>query len=221
VEAIANARYTGGPDGAVLVTLRDVTEHRHLEALLTHRATHDPLTGLANRDELVKGLNLATATRVTAPSALVFLDLDGFKEINDGFGHDVGDDVLRAVARRLEGSVRPRDIAARLGGVEFGVLLRDVEDADAARVRVERLRAVFRRPVSVQRQSLAVHASLGVVMIDEHQADTDVRDLLRDADIAMYASKLGRRQSAVFYTPALATHRADRALGDAAQPGGG
>ncbi len=189
-----------GPDGeveSVLLVARDVTERRRQEAELAHRATHDDLTGLANRALLMAVLDQAVERLGTDPGhlSLLFLDLDRFKVVNDSLGHATGDELLCQVARRLGGVLRPGDVLARLGGDEFTLLLPDA-DVDTACAVAARLQDALRPPVDVGGTTFEVTASIGVVETDR---PTPPADLLRWADAAMYRAKeLGRNRVATF-----------------------
>jgi diguanylate cyclase (GGDEF)-like protein len=181
-----------------LVVYRSLRDSLSLQARLTHRASHDDLTDLANRALFTEstGQALARAARTQGAISVLFLDMDGFKRINDTLGHGVGDDVLRALGRRLVESAGPGATVARLGGDEFIVLLDDATPADAIDA-AERLLGVLRIPVNVAGQHLAVDASIGVV--HSTGGRDSVEDLLRRADIAMYRAKaLGKGRIAVF-----------------------
>ncbi|MGY1650847.1 putative bifunctional diguanylate cyclase/phosphodiesterase [Geodermatophilus sp. SYSU D01119] len=166
---------------------------RQLEAQageLARRALHDPLTGLANRALMQDRLEHALADRRVRRHAVLLLDLDDFKTVNDEFGHEAGDAVLVAVARRLESHVRPADTVARLGGDEFVVLMEDVEGRRDVVTVAERLLAALREPVPWGGERFTVGGSVGVTLTDP----TDRRGmdaLLRDADLAMYVAKSG------------------------------
>jgi diguanylate cyclase (GGDEF)-like protein len=163
-----------------------------------HQATHDALTGLPNwellRDRLAQGL--ASATRSEGEIALLLIDLDRFKEINDGLGHSYGDKLLCQVGPRLRSVLRDGDTLARLGGDEFAVLLPSVDGVEEARVVAERLRQVLHRPFDVDGIALDVEASIGIVLSPWHGTDTE--ELLRNADIAMYAAKELKAGAVVF-----------------------
>ena len=190
--------------GAV-VAMHDVTEQKLNEERLAEMALHDPLTGLANRTLLAERLQEAIdalARRLAAvypgesggqPGVAVFLlDLDEFKEINDVLGHDVGDDMLVAVARRLLAIVRPTDTVARLGGDEF-VVVCDVESGEEEMLRIaERISTALARPYRIDGRTLSVLASVGGVFADN--PDTDPSRLLSRADDAMYGVKWSRRR---------------------------
>jgi diguanylate cyclase (GGDEF)-like protein len=190
--------------GAV-VAMHDVTEQKLNEERLAEMALHDPLTGLANRTLLAERLQEAIdalARRLPAvypgesggqPGVAVFLlDLDEFKEINDVLGHDVGDDMLVAVARRLLAIVRPTDTVARLGGDEF-VVVCDVESGEEEMLRIaERISTALARPYRIDGRTLSVLASVGGVFADN--PDTDPSRLLSRADDAMYGVKWSRRR---------------------------
>ena len=169
---------------------------------LTHRAFHDPLTGLANRalfyDRVAHALDLHH--RDMRPVSVIFVDLDDFKSVNDAFGHDAGDEVLTAVAERLRAVFRTGDTIARLGGDEFAVLLED--DGDPALV-AGRLLDALTAPVSVGTRYLPVRASIGSTTLDPTRERTDIQELLKQADLAMYAAKRGGKGTAVMYAPEL------------------
>src|SRR3954453_7467346 len=166
---------------AVANVLSDATERHRSEERVRHQALHDPLTGLPNRAMLME--RLAGSREHTA---LLFVDLDHFKLINDGLGHDIGDRLLVSVAHRLASSVGPRDLVARIGGDEFVVLLEDVESEHGALDAVERVIDGFRDPFALGPHLRHVTASVGVALGDG-TADGDA--LLRSADAAMYAAK--------------------------------
>jgi diguanylate cyclase (GGDEF)-like protein/PAS domain S-box-containing protein len=176
------------PAQGVLVTHTDVTWRKRREHDLTHRATHDELTGLPNRTLLHERVSRATKRSLATgvPMALFFLDLDDFKEINDTHGHDAGDMVLRAVADRLLHAMRPADLVTRLGGDEFVVVAEEVTDAHRAAEIAKRLLAACAAPTMVGTEELRVTPSIGVVL------SADIADpgaLLRCADAAMYRAK--------------------------------
>jgi two-component system cell cycle response regulator len=166
------------------------TERKQQEAVLVHQALYDGLTGLANRAQLLSRIDIAVARyqRHSETSAVIFLDLDGFKPINDRYGHDVGDRVLVEVARRLERIVTRRsDLVARLGGDEFVILCEDTTEAEAGQI-AEHIRSAVSRPIEVEAElPLSVGMSVGVAIADTASASPN--DLLRDADAAMYADK--------------------------------
>lgn len=172
---------------------REVTELRRLERELEHRANHDSLTGLANRDHLRITLqsSIEQAARTDACVALLYLDLDGFKFVNDRGGHDAGDHVLREIAARLRQGIRQGDVLARVGGDEFVVLLPSCRNVDAAHSIAEALRASLAPPITFSGDQFQLDASIGVASFPEDGIDADT--LLTHADQAMYAAK--RRRS--------------------------
>ena len=200
--------------GAVLA-MHDVTEQKRNEERLADLAHHDPLTGLANRNllatrmrEVVDSLNAHQSAgrgdRAVDPAdpnrmvpeqpgvAVFLLDLDDFKEVNDDFGHDVGDDLLVAVARRLAALVRPSDTVARLGGDEF-VVVCEIESGEEEMLRISRrISSALSRPYSIDGRTLVAEASVGGVFVDD--PDTDPSKLLSLADDAMYVVKWSRRR---------------------------
>jgi diguanylate cyclase (GGDEF)-like protein len=166
-------------------------ENARLYEELRHQAFHDGLTGLANRVLLRDRLEHALARRERVSDtwlAILFLDLDDFKMVNDRLGHDVGDRILCAVAERLQACLRPGDTVARLGGDEFAILIEDVVDLAEAEAVAARLVAALAEPIEVRGEALvAVGASIGVVLTGREPATVD--DLLRHADLAMYRAK--------------------------------
>ena len=188
LEVIAENRLTDPLIGGVVLSMRDITERKSLEEELRHQAFHDALTGLANRalfeDRLAHAL--AGARRHGRPVAVLFLDLDDFKTINDSLGHSSGDELLRAVAIRIATILRVTDTAARLGGDEFGVLLENTDDDSEAETIARRLLEVLKPPIQIAGRELRVTASIGVAKSDGSRG---ADELLRNADTAMYAAK--------------------------------
>ncbi|OLB65625.1 MAG: diguanylate cyclase [Actinobacteria bacterium 13_2_20CM_2_72_6] len=186
--------------GLVLNT-RDVSERRRLEDQLVHEAFHDSLTTLANRALFKDRVDLALRRRRTGDTtvAVLFLDLDGFKEVNDSLGHAAGDQLLIEVALRLRASVRPEDTVARFGGDEFAVLIESVPGAgDAERIAahiVDGLRGTF----PVDNQEIHVRASIGIATAGPDAKDTD--QLMRNADLAMYQAKAAGEGGFASYDP--------------------
>jgi len=176
-------------DACALVTFRDVTDHKRYEARLEYVATHDELTGLPNRtlirDRLSQGL--ARARREGSQLAIMFLDLDRFKVINDGYGHPFGDHLLKAVARHLSALVREGDTVARLGGDEFLVLLPDLRRSADAYVVAQKILDAFEDGVRVEGKNLHINTSIGVALFPQDGLDVDT--LITNADLAMYRSK--------------------------------
>ena len=184
---------------AFVVTLRDVTARRTLEEQLERRAFHDDLTDLANRalfaDRVAHALTRSVRSRVIGV-AVLFIDLDDFKAVNDGLGHGAGDELLRGVATRIRSGLRPGDTVARLGGDEFAVLLEDVPSLEYASDVAARVLELLLLPIEMAGVSLAVPASVGVTLATP---GCTVESLLRDADIAMYNAKSkGKGQVALF-----------------------
>ncbi|MFC4061867.1 diguanylate cyclase domain-containing protein, partial [Planomonospora corallina] len=174
---------------------RALEEQNALQQLLSHRAMHDPLTGLSNRALFTDRLEQATARRYPpARHALLMLDLDGFKHVNDSYGHPVGDQLLIQAGRRLRTIVREADTLARLGGDEFAILLEDVTEEEAGEVAGRVVEAIA-ESFTVGGHSLHLTASVGMYMVTESVEATDV---MRDADLALYAAKAaGKNQISV------------------------
>ena len=193
-------RDSAGTPVRIAGSLSDITDRRLAEERLLHDAMHDALTGLPNRALFLDRLQpaLRRAQRYGGRHfAVLCMDLDRFKVINDSLGHAVGDELLVAVARRVIACVGEADTVARLGGDEFGILLEDLEHDDEAVQIAERIQHVLRVPCELSSHSVVVTASIGIVPgPDEYQQPTD---LLRDADIAMYRAKeLGHARHVVF-----------------------
>jgi diguanylate cyclase (GGDEF)-like protein/PAS domain S-box-containing protein len=195
LHGVATVNSPTGEPAWYAISAQDVTERRRAEqelreltAVLTERAVRDPLTGLANRALLEERLRTALArdARSGESTGLLFLDLDGFKEVNDRHGHAVGDAVLRAVADRLSAAVRPSDTVARLGGDEFVILVESATEL-ALDALVERLRSTVTEPLAVHDLDLKVGVSVGVAL--SQGGHDDPTSLLARADARMYAAK--------------------------------
>jgi diguanylate cyclase (GGDEF)-like protein/PAS domain S-box-containing protein len=185
--------------GAVLV-LRDLTQRKHYEAQLLHNAFYDGLTALPNRVLFLDRLKQAferCKRRQNYHFAVLFLDLDGFKGINDRFGHSMGDDFLVAIARRLESCLRSEDTVARFGGDEFAVLLEDIKDVSDAINVANRIQETLRLPIYLNGYRLLTTASIGIAL--SCHGYEDPKNLLRDADIAMYRAKEQGKASYIIF----------------------
>jgi diguanylate cyclase (GGDEF)-like protein/PAS domain S-box-containing protein len=201
------------PDGTVsgvIVVTRDLTDLKAAQSVLTHQALHDPLTGLVNRVALVDRVNHALADLRRNPGrlALLFIDLDNFKPINDARGHDVGDQLLVEVASRLVAVTRRADTVARLGGDEFVMLLDRLSAPDDAYLLASRVLSSLGQPFVHRGERLTLTASIGVVVTDD--AESNAADLLRDADVAMYRAKENGRDRIEFFHPILHGQADDR-----------
>ncbi|MBM3109840.1 PAS domain S-box protein [Pseudomonas arcuscaelestis] len=189
----------------LLLTARDVSQLKNAQAQIRHLAYHDPLTNLPNRALLMDRLSqqIALLKRHNLRGALLFLDLDHFKHINDSLGHPVGDTVLKIITARLEASVRLEDTVARLGGDEFVVLLSGLEGSrdevtDKVRELADTLRELLAEPMFLDGQRLQVTPSIGVALIPDHGSTP--ADLLKRADIALYRAKdSGRNTTQLFH----------------------
>ncbi len=198
-----NAREVRDEEGILLYyegTVEDITARKSAQDQLLHDALHDKLTGLANRALFSDRLTQAFARLKRHPDAIfavLFLDFDRFKNINDSLGHMAGDELLMSMARRLEGCLRPGDTVSRLGGDEFAILLEDVRDqADATHV-AERVQSAMGAPFTLSGQEIFSSASIGIAIAHSGYQNPD--DLLRDADMAMYRAKAqGKARFAVF-----------------------
>ncbi len=176
----------------------DITEAKQLAETTIYRAHHDVLTGLPNRilfaDRLTQAL--AMAMREDRRLALLFVDLDGFKEINDQFGHVTGDCVLEAVAARMLQCVRDSDTVSRFGGDEFVILLPDIRQGGDAQVAAEKILLAMTEPIDLDCGPVAIGASIGIAVYPAN--GTTAEELLRNADAAMYAAKKGGKNRYAF-----------------------
>ena len=177
--------------------MQDVTERKRTEARLAHQAMHDPLTGLPNRTLFTDRMELAKARLERGGSlALMFCDLDDFKEVNDSFGHEAGDRILIQVADRLRSIVRPSDTVSRFGGDEFALLCEGLQTGAAERI-ASRIAEAFSAPFAIDGREISLSASTGIVFTSDPEVDPD--RLMGDADLAMYAAKQdGGARHAVF-----------------------
>jgi diguanylate cyclase (GGDEF)-like protein/PAS domain S-box-containing protein len=191
-------------------TLTDITLRRELEERLLRQAFHDDLTGLPNRalfrDRVEQALT--RGSREPRLAALMFLDLDRFKTVNDGFGHHVGDGLLVSIASRLRDALRPEDTIARLGGDEFAIIVEDVATPKKAIVLAERIAAVFNAPFRFEDHEITIRSSIGLVLARGVNRTAD--ELLRDADVAMYRAKVNGRGSYAIFEPSMQTEVAAR-----------
>jgi len=178
----------------------DITQRKHDEEQILRQANYDALTGLPNRALLFDRLSqaIALAHRDETKVALLFIDLDRFKSINDGLGHAVGDDMLRLVAERLRVCVRQSDTVARFGGDEFVIILENVKDVPAVAALAGKVVRVLSEPFHLAGRELFIGASIGVTLYPEDS--TDPNTLLRNADMAMYQAKEGGRSQFQFFT---------------------
>jgi diguanylate cyclase (GGDEF)-like protein len=194
---------TGGRriiDGVVT----DITMRKHAELGMRRLAHSDSLTGLANRLQLSERIDAAVTDLHSDKNgiALLLLDLDGFKAVNDSFGHAIGDELLSMVACRLRASVRPSDVPARLGGDEFAVLIERVDYGQAEQA-AHRVLSALADPFVLSRSNVAISASIGLVHATDARGS---QDLMRDADVAMYRAKAEGKNQVVSFEPAMQAH---------------
>jgi diguanylate cyclase (GGDEF)-like protein/PAS domain S-box-containing protein len=209
-DSIAPIHDREGRVTGVVIVFRDVSSGQTMALQLAYSAHHDFLTGLPNRKLLNDRVSQAilTATRYMNKVAVLFLDLDGFKHINDSLGHSIGDRVLQSVAKRLVDSVRGSDTVSRQGGDEFVVLLSEVAHSEGVAIAARRLLQVAAEPHSIGQHELYVTACIGVSVYPED--GMDVETLIKNADTAMYQAKENGRQSYQFFEPAMNVRAVER-----------
>ncbi|AFY39408.1 diguanylate cyclase/phosphodiesterase with PAS/PAC sensor(s) [[Leptolyngbya] sp. PCC 7376] len=187
-----------------VAVFQDISERKAMEAQLIHNALYDALTNLPNRNLLMERLDETVVhlnRSINYQCALLFLDLDQFKVVNDSLGHLAGDRLLIEVARRLENSIQPPDLAARIGGDEFILLLDDVRDIEEAVEIAEQIQTQFQKPFLLDERHIFMSPSIGIVLAD-HSYD-QAADILRDADLAMYQAKASGRACYEIFNDAL------------------
>jgi diguanylate cyclase (GGDEF)-like protein/PAS domain S-box-containing protein len=199
----------GRPAGAVIV-FRDVSVARAMALQMTHSAEHDFLTGLPNRMLLNDRVSqaIALAPRHTKHVAVLFLDLDGFKHINDSLGHPTGDKLLQSIAKRLVDCVRSSDTVSRQGGDEFVILLSEVAQSEDAEITAKRMLQAVALPHSIDHHDLHVTTSIGLSVYPDDGLDAET--LIKNADTAMYQAKENGRQSFQFFKPAMNARAVER-----------
>jgi diguanylate cyclase (GGDEF)-like protein/PAS domain S-box-containing protein len=177
----------GGEIAGLVAVFDDVTTQRERESQLAHQATHDPLTGLPNRMLLRDRLSqaLGRLARVSSPIAVLFIDLDGFKDVNDELGHRAGDEVLIEVARRMLTSIRPTDTVSRLGGDEFMIISEGQDEGDVTRL-CDRLATALTAPMETSGGEVCTSAAIGALVV---HGNATVDEVIHQADAAMYRAK--------------------------------
>lgn len=198
-QVILAHRNTEGSIEYLSTIMRDISERKHFEAELQHQTTHDRLTNLPNRFFLIDRFTSALeyARRHGVYVAVLFLDLDNFKRVNDSLGHAAGDVLLQRVAQRLKGCLRSNDTVARHGGDEFTIVASDLEDSENVLAVLHKLHTAFERPVIVSSQEIYITFSIGIA-IYPHDGD-QIEDLLHHADVAMYQAKSSGPNQYRFY----------------------
>ena len=192
------------PDGGWVATYEDVTAQRNAEARIEHLAAHDPLTNLMNRASFNDHLQSLVAGRSSGQtSAILLLDVDHFKNVNDTMGHPAGDELLRQIAERLRATIREKDIVSRLGGDEFAILLCRTSSPDAVDALVKRMLPLINAPYQILGSKITASMSIGVSLIQDGLADPE--KLMRQADLALYHAKANGRATFRFFEPRLET----------------
>jgi diguanylate cyclase (GGDEF)-like protein/PAS domain S-box-containing protein len=188
--------------GGWVAMIEDVTERKRSEEQIAHLAHYDALTDLPNRvlfrEQLERALKQIPSGKQLA---VLYIDIDEFKSVNDALGHSVGDELLKAVAHRLHGCLRPTDLVARLGGDEFAVIQTAIKNPSEATLLVERIYRAIREPYECGSHHITTDASIGIALASKPGADLD--QLLKNADLAMYAAKSAGRRTYRFFEPAM------------------
>jgi diguanylate cyclase (GGDEF)-like protein len=194
----------------VIGHVRDLSERKRAEQQIEYQAYHDSLTGLANRRLFQEHLTLAIslAVRKRRPVAVLFLDLDHFKVVNDSLGHTVGDTLLREIATRLRSSIREGDVVARIGGDEFTIVLQELEKKEDAAAMAQRVLRIIAEPMEVDGQRLYITASIGITIYPDDGEDPET--LLKNADNAMYRAKAVGRNTYEMSTQELSRSMQER-----------
>ena len=189
----------------IVLNSRDISERKAFEEQLAHQAFHDPVTKLANRALFSDRVEhaLMRATRGVPEIAVMFIDLDDFKTINDSLGHAAGDEVLQEVARRLRIAVRPTDTVARFGGDEFAVLLDGIAGSEDAADAAARILRALDLPVTIDGKNVFPRASVGICLVGEELETPHAEELLRNADVAMYMAKRDSKGSYRVFEPTM------------------
>lgn len=199
-------------DEIIVLAMRDITKRKKSENMVRHLAFHDTLTDLPNRRYFMKHLRdeVIRSKSESKMFAVMFLDLDHFKQVNDSWGHETGDIILHKTAERLQSSVRKNDVIARLGGDEFTALLKDITSRDEVLEIIKRIRENFESPLEVTQRPITVSFSIGVAMYPGDGLDADL--LLTRADTALYAVKESGRSGYDFFHKAMEEQSLERAL---------
>ncbi len=206
VEALGSNLMDDAAVEGVVLNIRDISERKAFEGELEHQAFHDTLTGLPNRALFRNRVEhaLVSRRRNQLPVAVMFLDVDDFKYVNDSLGHAAGDEVLQEIGRRLEDCMRPVDTAARLGGDEFAILIRDSESELHSVEIAERVMSAVSAPIAVEGREVKVATSVGISFSDQNMVSSDDADeLLRNADAAMYMAKENGKDNHQLFNPEL------------------
>ncbi|CAN5444166.1 hypothetical protein BH09CHL1_BH09CHL1_02080 [soil metagenome] len=206
VEIISNNLVDDSSVHGIVINARDISERKRAEEQLTYQAFHDSLTNLPNRNLFMDRLGRAVARserHTHTGTAVLFIDLDRFKLVNDSLGHEVGDLLLREAGARISNCVRPGDMVARLGGDEFTVMLENVSGLDEPISAARRVISAFERPLIIQDREVFVDTSVGIAISMGHRSDPG--ELLRQADIAMYQAKEQGGQSFAVFDTAMGT----------------
>ena len=210
--ALTMSRAHEGANGeslGIIAMVQDIGTRKSLEARLTHQASHDPLTNLANRTLFKQRVEMALQRAPNRDRVVVmFLDIDNFKEVNDSLGHGAGDQLLVVAAARLLNATRGSDTVARFGGDEFAILLENVRDDDETRIVADRIARIMRQPIRVGDETVVAGVSIGIAR--PHSDSDGADEVLRNADVAMYTAKGAGKGRYQFFEPSMHTAVVDR-----------
>lgn len=215
INAASLTDYTLGELTGALLVIMDITKQHFAEQQLKQIAHHDPLTGLPNRSRFLEHLDRSLHSRQSpGVVALLFIDVDGFKAVNDTLGHAAGDALLQQVARRLKYTVRDEDTVARLGGDEFSVTLSHLDKGEDASIVADAIVYSLKQPFLIKQEEVYVSASIGIALASGNKpgSDFDTNTLIKQADVALYRAKLSGRSRHVFFTAELDQAQRDRSV---------
>ena len=197
---------TKNPDSPIIVLFHDISARLEMEQRLIHLANYDALTQLANRANFHDNLSraLTRAVRLKSTVVLLLLDLDRFKQVNDSLGHDIGDELLQEVAKRLKSILRESDIAARLGGDEFAILIEECQSSIDAEQLAKKIVTLIAKPFLIKDKEISVETSIGLSR--SVHGKTDKTTLIKWADLALYEAKSAGRNCYQLFVPAMSEH---------------
>lgn len=203
---VHNSTYSKEP--LILVAMKDITSEKEIEKQILHLSYHDPLTGFPNRLSFMRELRkeIIKSNRI----AILFLDLDNFKSVNDQLGHDLGDIFIKEAAKNIKSSIRPSDMAARMGGDEFIIMLRNAQDEKVVQTVVSRILKKFNKPIIVENKEFVVTCSIGVAIYPQHGSTPE--ELIKNADNALTHVKKGNKNDFLIFNKDIESQSLERRI---------